>query len=319
MKDSWIKVRGSLLTDPKTYRVAGLLMENRAAVTALFGDGDSNVTRNVMHHVTVSLLVTLWSTANEHTSDGIFRNAGMDYVDVIVGIPGFAAALADVGWLDFDPDSNTVILPNFTEYNTSDVEMRRQKAAERQRRYRENRGKTAEKSNGDSNAKVTSRSNGRGEERRGEKNIKKNLQKKSKSTDGPPDEIEQEFTALWKIYPKRSGSNPKARALGAYRKQRGKSELMAETIRTGVELYAAWCQATGKIGTEYVMQAAKFLGPDQHFLNDWAAPPGQQRARDAPSPYAPDDTSWADDYGADSAIEGEFVNEDLAHDRPYQP
>ena len=40
----------------------------------------------------------------------------------------------------------------------------------------------------------------------------------------------------------------------------------------GAERYASFCDATGKTGTEYVSQAATFLGPDKRFLEDWALP-----------------------------------------------
>ena len=40
----------------------------------------------------------------------------------------------------------------------------------------------------------------------------------------------------------------------------------------GASRYTAYCADTGKTGTEYVMQAATFLGPDRHFLNEWDLP-----------------------------------------------
>ncbi len=36
--------------------------------------------------------------------------------------------------------------------------------------------------------------------------------------------------------------------------------------------YAAYCDATEKTGTEYVMQAATFQGPDTPFLDTWDPP-----------------------------------------------
>ena len=36
--------------------------------------------------------------------------------------------------------------------------------------------------------------------------------------------------------------------------------------------YAAYCDATEKTGTQYVMQAATFLGPDTPFLDTWEPP-----------------------------------------------
>lgn len=47
----------------------------------------------------------------------------------------------------------------------------------------------------------------------------------------------------------------------------------------GVIRYRNSCVATGKIGTEYVMQAQRFLGRDAFFLEPWL-------------PGAPTSTPW---------------------------
>jgi hypothetical protein len=40
----------------------------------------------------------------------------------------------------------------------------------------------------------------------------------------------------------------------------------------GTRRYAEFCKSTGKVGTEYVMQAATFFGPDQRYLEPWTLP-----------------------------------------------
>jgi hypothetical protein len=40
----------------------------------------------------------------------------------------------------------------------------------------------------------------------------------------------------------------------------------------GAMRYRAFCEATGKLGTEYVKQAASFLGPDKSFALPWSLP-----------------------------------------------
>lgn len=45
----------------------------------------------------------------------------------------------------------------------------------------------------------------------------------------------------------------------------------------GGHRYAAFCAATGKVGTEYVMQGATFLGPDRRFEDEWALPAKESR------------------------------------------
>lgn len=40
----------------------------------------------------------------------------------------------------------------------------------------------------------------------------------------------------------------------------------------GVRRYGHYCGATGKLGTEYVMQAATFFGPDKRYAETWEPP-----------------------------------------------
>lgn len=123
MAGEWIKMRTSLVTSPKVNGIARIL-ERSADVGRMFSINrdmtlSQIVTRNVTRNVTVSLLLTVWAAANEHTSDGVFQNADLSDIDDIVGVPGFGAAMASVGWIIHDTENDCVILPNFNEYNTS--------------------------------------------------------------------------------------------------------------------------------------------------------------------------------------------------------
>jgi hypothetical protein len=85
----------------------------------------------------------------------------------------------------------------------------------------------------------------------------------------------KEFEELWALYPKRSGSNPKKKAFFAWRARFQEISGMDDAYRlrramtAGVERYAAWCNATGKTGTETVMQAARFFGPNREWENEY--------------------------------------------------
>ena len=87
----------------------------------------------------------------------------------------------------------------------------------------------------------------------------------------PTNPAADQFAELWKIYPKRSGSNPKNKAFSAFSARLKENNSLAE-IRAGLERYAAWCKTTNKIGTETVMQAQRFFGPGREWENDWGAP-----------------------------------------------
>lgn len=83
-------------------------------------------------------------------------------------------------------------------------------------------------------------------------------------------EYPAEFESLWKAYPKRSGQNPKKKAYQAWNARLDGDTLPYEIFR-GVERYAAYIKATN-MDPKYVMMAATFFGPEEHFLNDWEAP-----------------------------------------------
>lgn len=76
------------------------------------------------------------------------------------------------------------------------------------------------------------------------------------------------FEALWSVYPERKGSN---RKLAAYRKWRSTvqngadpDQLFIATIK-----YREFKANEGEIGTQYVMQAKTFFGPDEHWRQAW--------------------------------------------------
>lgn len=141
MAGDWIKMRPSLLSSPKVNGIARALEDSRdvskVLTTGYSGYMSSIVTRDVMRSVTVTSLLIIWGAANEHTSDGIFRNADLSDLDDMVGIPGFGEAMEAVGWAEFDKEQCCVILPNFNEYNTCGKDRTAESNRERQKRYRE--------------------------------------------------------------------------------------------------------------------------------------------------------------------------------------
>lgn len=105
----------------------------------------------------------------------------------------------------------------------------------------------------------------------------------------PEPATDEDFDAMWGFFPKRNGGNPKQSALKAWnaRKREG---YTATQMTEGVIRYAVWCEATGKVGTEYVKQAASFFGPDKHFLESWEAPKQKPQVAGAQQPGARPET-----------------------------
>jgi hypothetical protein len=78
-----------------------------------------------------------------------------------------------------------------------------------------------------------------------------------------------EFEAAWELYPKREGNNPKIAAFTAWRSRLFEGDE-PPAMTEGVRRYAAFVRAKGKEGTEWVMQAQTFFGPDKQFNDAWA-------------------------------------------------
>lgn len=144
MANEWIKIRSKMATNRKVEAIARRLASDPQCLAAVgmqpgLDYSDKSV-RNGMRNVTVALLVTLWGTANEEARDGVLENVDRFYIDDLVNMPGFTAALELVGWAVVDAEAGTITLPNFDEYNTASHDRRGlhlEKGRERSRRHRE--------------------------------------------------------------------------------------------------------------------------------------------------------------------------------------
>jgi len=135
---SWIKMRASLLTNPKVIAVARLLLADPAFL-AWSGFALRDVTENVTHvtgnvtrterdvlsllpvvtRITVGALLPLWSTVNEcATEEGVLRSTDAVSLDLICGVPGMGEALMHIGWVELLSNENEVSFSNFHEHNT---------------------------------------------------------------------------------------------------------------------------------------------------------------------------------------------------------
>jgi len=86
---------------------------------------------------------------------------------------------------------------------------------------------------------------------------------------------DSDFERFWRLYPKRPGAN-KMQA----RKQwdaRIKQGAFPEEILYGTKRYAYYCKAL-KVDSQYIKQASTFLGPNKHYLSEWAVE-SKQNAR----------------------------------------
>lgn len=85
---------------------------------------------------------------------------------------------------------------------------------------------------------------------------------------------DENFDKFWLAYPKRPGAN-KIQT----RKQwdtRIKQGAFAEEMIYGAMRYAGYCKAL-KVDSQYIKQAATFVGPNKHYLSQWAIPKQQRQ------------------------------------------
>ncbi|HEY8360243.1 MAG TPA: hypothetical protein VIL30_22545, partial [Ramlibacter sp.] len=186
----WIKMRSSLLTNPKVIRMARVLLQDPEFMEWLCpgrpcASGDAGVTKRdipVVTRVVVGALLPTWSAVNDTAArDGIVRHATSQDIDDSAGVPGFGKALMAVEWLEELPDGDGVRFVNFEEHNSPQKErsLTAKSGAERTKEYRDRKRREAgeggagdESRDGRPDAGVTSQRDDRIEESRGEKNKK---------------------------------------------------------------------------------------------------------------------------------------------------
>lgn len=99
---------------------------------------------------------------------------------------------------------------------------------------------------------------------------------KTSTAAAPPTPVE--FDELKRIFPKRAGDQPWPPTLQACNARLREGHTWNE-ILDGARRYARFCEATGKVRTETVMQAKRFCGPSKPFLNSWDLPATKAEAR----------------------------------------
>ena len=93
-----------------------------------------------------------------------------------------------------------------------------------------------------------------------------------------PDPLSEEFAKFKAAYPKRAGAQRWPDAERFFRANAAKGVSVDEMIN-GATRYSAFIVATGKAGTEFVMQAGSFLGRNKCWQEKWECG-AQPRSRD---------------------------------------
>lgn len=98
-------------------------------------------------------------------------------------------------------------------------------------------------------------------------------------------EMSPRFLEVMEWYPKRSGCDSLPSAWSAFQ-TRVAEGVDPEEMLSAVPKYFAWCEATGKIGTDLVMQKATFFGPQkQGWKGNYDLAPKVLPGAPAPKPW----------------------------------
>ena len=94
----------SLPRDPRVVRISSALKADRLR--------------------TVGGLFSAWCLFDEQTEDGKLEGYTPEILDELIGLPGLAAAMCSVGWLDIE--DNSLRVPRFDEHNGKSAKRRSQ-------------------------------------------------------------------------------------------------------------------------------------------------------------------------------------------------
>lgn len=75
-----------------------------------------------------------------------------------------------------------------------------------------------------------------------------------------------DFESFWSLYPKRIGSSKKL-AFKCWKTRLKEPEVTVDLLMDCTRGYVFHCKQKGKLGTEYVMYAETFLGPNEKWLS----------------------------------------------------
>lgn len=271
----WIKFSKDMADDPRLIESAKLIADRYHLARKTSGCGGEDLSPgDALRFASNALrgaLVTLWCYADEHIRNDDTLPMSSDTLDAFVGIEGFFDIIPR-DWVA-ELDNGTVQLPGYCEKNGLIAKEKRasdNKARQAAWRARNNAGR-----NGVHNKSVTRNGavtkcvdldldSDRDQDKRSEKNT---------SASATPTQVDEPewFSEFKALYPPRAGDQGWRKALKAGQARITEGHLPGE-LTGGARRYAEFCRSTQKIGTEFVKQAATFLGPDKPFLQSWLPP-----------------------------------------------
>ena len=165
---------------------------------------------------------------------------------------------------------------NYTKYRTmQDAETRKAQWREGTRKYRAGRKEPAivnkSQHSSTSSQHESTRSQQLSAHTEAEAEAEAEAKAKTTTTLAKQRIADDPFSQIWATYPRRAGSNPRKAASTAFY-ARVREGVGVGSLGEAVARYAAFCAATGKVGTEFVQQGQRFFGPDGGWRELWITP-----------------------------------------------
>lgn len=240
--EPWVRMRSSLLSNPKVIAIATFLNGSRDFKNWWVGQCHYSVRDVVTECVTpvalrllvIGALHQVWGAANEHSRGGLLENFCIGELDDVAGVDGFGEAMEAVGWAVQQEEPLAVRLPNFEEYNVPRRDRVAMTAAQRQQKRRDKlraeREREAARGETDfvASRNVTNVTT--------EKEKEKEKEKDTKNPPTPRGGVPEGFPEFWAAYPRKTG---KAAAEKAWRKI-GPDATLRAAIAGALARQSAW-------------------------------------------------------------------------------
>ncbi len=251
MANDWIKVRRNLVTHEKVSALAKLIQASSPTLPD----------RRTYRDVTVTSLVTVWCAVNEQSCGGQGVKWDKEDIDVMVGIPGFAAMMVTVGWLIVDGD--TLTFPNFLRFNSP-----LKGSAERTAAWRE-RQKCDGHSNVTSNVTIP------------DSDSDSDSVSSKKKKERQPKIPDATIKAIYQAYPRHVGITVACKAI---RKALAGGGLTPEDLKARTEAYNASGEVQdklrqGKDGIQFIPHPVTWFNSGRYMDESPAKPKAERKIR----------------------------------------
>lgn len=195
MAGDWIKMRDNLWDDPRIARLCDLTGESEAAV--------------------IGGLYWLWSTADQHTEDGVMPGLSTNGIDRKTGIKGLGSGLVAIGWIVDHPECIRIV--NFEEHNGSSAK-KRAVTAKRVANHRSCKAGVTQEALQNEDKSVTGALAREREREREDKEPPK--PPADKSADSPREQKPEPpgFAKFWETWPANDRKQAKGKCLDAWKK-----------------------------------------------------------------------------------------------------